>query len=100
MKVLGQPIFFHYLEVFFIERYKSTEEYANGTLKNFIMRSFSLLGEFIIRGSTVAYTVQHSVCGTYALTSRRVLFSTELHLDFGSPDSLHATDTQRHSDTQ
>ena len=31
MKVLGQS-FFHYLEVFFIERYKSIEEYANGTL--------------------------------------------------------------------
>ena len=50
MKVLGQPIFFHYLEVFFIERYKSIEKYANSTLeKNFIM---SLLGEFIIGSST------------------------------------------------
>ena len=33
--------FFHYLEVFFTERYKSIEEYAN---ENFIMRGFSLLG--------------------------------------------------------
>ena len=51
--IMGQPIFFYYLEVFFIERYKSIEEYGNGTLENFIMRGFSLLGEFIIRGSTV-----------------------------------------------
>ena len=28
MKDLGQPILFHYLEVFFIERYEYTEEYA------------------------------------------------------------------------
>ena len=32
MKVLGGPIFFHYLETFFIEGYESLEEYANGTL--------------------------------------------------------------------
>ena len=44
----------NFLEVFFIERYKSIEEYANSTLENFIMRGFSLLGEFIIRGSTVS----------------------------------------------
>ena len=31
MKVLGQPIFFHYLVVFVIERYKCIEVYANGT---------------------------------------------------------------------
>ena len=28
MKVLGQPIFFHYLDVFFIKRYIHIEEYA------------------------------------------------------------------------
>ena len=39
MKVLGQPISFNYLEVFYWE--------------NFIMRGFSLLGEFIIGASTV-----------------------------------------------
>ena len=53
MKVLEQPIFFHYLEVSFIERYKSIEVYAMVHWKNFIMRVFSLLGEFIIGGSTV-----------------------------------------------
>ena len=44
MKVLGQPIFFHYLEVFFIERYKSTEEYANGTLEKFHYERFFTIG--------------------------------------------------------
>ena len=48
MKVLGHPNFFHYLEVFFIERYKSIKEYANGTLEKFNYERFSLLGEFII----------------------------------------------------
>ena len=53
MKVLGQP-FFHYLEVFFIERYKSIEEYANCTFEKFhYERFFLLLGTFIIGGSTV-----------------------------------------------
>ena len=33
--------------------YKSIEKYANGTLEYFIMRGFSLWGEFIIGGSTV-----------------------------------------------
>ena len=34
-----------FLEVFFIERYKSIEEYANGTLGNkFIMRWFFTVG--------------------------------------------------------
>ena len=31
MKELGQPIFFIIWRFFFIERYKSIEEYANGT---------------------------------------------------------------------
>ena len=56
MKALGQPNFFHYLEVLFIERHKSIEEYANGTLENFIMRGFSLLGEFIVGVSTIMCT--------------------------------------------
>ena len=46
MKELGQPIFSHYLEVFFIERYKYIKEYVK------FMRGFSLFGEFIIGGST------------------------------------------------
>ena len=44
MKVLGQPIFFHHLEVFFIERYKSIEEYANGTLEKFHYERFFTIG--------------------------------------------------------
>ena len=56
MKVLGQPKYFHYLEVFFIERYKYIEEYANGTLEKF---GFSLLGEFVMGGSTVVVTQRH-----------------------------------------
>ena len=52
MKVLGQAIF-HYLEVFFIERCKCIEVYGNGTLEKFHYERFSLLGEFIIGGSTV-----------------------------------------------
>ena len=32
---VGTANFFHYLEVFFIERYKSIEVYANGTLEKF-----------------------------------------------------------------
>ena len=56
MKVLGQPIFFHYLEVFFIERYKSIEEYVNGTLEKFHYERFSLLGGLIIGGTTVVVT--------------------------------------------
>ena len=52
---IGTANSFHYLEVFFIERYKYFEEYANGTLENFIMRGFSLLGEFIIGGAGINY---------------------------------------------
>ena len=44
MKVLGQPIFFHCLEVFFIERYKCIEVHANGTLENY--ERFFIIGRF------------------------------------------------------
>ena len=50
----GTANFFHYLEIFFIERFKCIEVYANGTLEKFHYERFSLLGGFIIRGSTVA----------------------------------------------
>ena len=40
MIVLGQPIFFYYLVVFFIERYKFVEEYANGALEKFHYERF------------------------------------------------------------
>ena len=44
MKVVEQPIFFHYLEVFFIERYKSVEGYANGALEKFYYERFFTIG--------------------------------------------------------
>ena len=65
IKVLGQPILFIILEVFFIERYKSMQMVH---WKNFIMRGFSLLGEFIVRGSTVYICV-------YMNSSILILFS-------------------------
>ena len=49
MKELGQQIFFHYLEVFFIERCKSIEEYANGTLEKFHYERFSTIGGVLYR---------------------------------------------------
>ena len=50
---IGTANFFHYLEVFFLERYKSIEQYANTTLEKFHYGRFSILGEFIIGGFTV-----------------------------------------------
>ena len=46
---IGTANFFHYLEVFFIERYKSIEEYANGTLEKFHYERF-----FTIWGSSLS----------------------------------------------
>ena len=59
---IGTANFSHYLEVFFIERYKSIEVYANGEKFNY--ERFSLLGEFIIGGSSVAtyIPVEGKVC--------------------------------------
>ena len=41
---IGTTNFFHYLEVFFIERYKSIEECANGTLGKFHYERFFTIG--------------------------------------------------------
>ena len=51
MKELGQPIFFIIWRFSLLRG--TIEEYTNGALEKFIMRGFSLLGEFIIRGSAV-----------------------------------------------
>ena len=43
---LGKPIFSLLLEVFFIERYKCIEVYANSTLEKFHYDRFFTLGRF------------------------------------------------------
>ena len=55
MKELGQPILFIIWRFSSLRGTKIFEEYANGTLENFIMRGFSLLGEFIIGGAGINY---------------------------------------------
>ena len=52
-EVLGRPIFFIVLEVFFTGGYKSIEEYANGTLEKFHYERFFTIGEIIIGSFTV-----------------------------------------------
>ena len=41
---IGTANLFHYLEVFFIERYKSIEEYANSALEKFHYERFFTIG--------------------------------------------------------
>ena len=41
---IGTANFFHYLEVFFIERYKSIEVYANGTWEKLYDEKFLTIG--------------------------------------------------------
>ena len=54
MKYIGTANCFHYLEVFLIERYKSIEECANGTVGIILFYEvFFTVGGFIIEGSTV-----------------------------------------------
>ena len=49
---IGTANIFHYLEVFFIERYKSIEEGAKGThWKDFIMRGFHYWGSSLLEVS-------------------------------------------------
>ena len=53
MKVLGQPIFFIIWRFSLLRGTNLLKSVQMVHWKNFIMRCFSLLGEFIIRGSTV-----------------------------------------------